>query len=196
MGFFGDVGNALFGTDMKKEGQAQMKSAGNTAQNVATQGQQMAANAQKQGAGYDAGVKQSMGANAADYMNKANAASQQMASQNAAMATKQATQQNIQAQRTGGMSGAAAAARAGQDAGNVYGGQYQQGQAQGVQNYMAGTQQMAGQGAEMAGRQVAGGNLGLGAAGVQQGVAQSNLDAAQKKSDGTFRPRFLLLSLP
>lgn len=178
---FGDWWGGLTGKTDKKAGQAQQAAAGQTlagaGQAIGQAGQaygQIGQQAGALGAGYDTGAQASMGANAADYMQKANAAAQGQAGQAAGAAATQGAQKAAQAARAGGLNKGQAALAGAQQTGDIYSGALQKGLESGRGQYMAGAQQFAGQGAEMAGR-------GLSAAGgqVAAGAAQGNIGAQQ-----------------
>lgn len=164
-GFMRDTGEFLFGTESAKQ-------AADTTKAATEAGKQYAEQSGAQRQAYDQGAAQSMGANAADYMQKANQAAQANASAQAGLASRQGAREQIKAMRSAGMNPAAAAARAGQASGANYAGTYGQGVQQGVNQYMQGTQQFAGQGAEMAGRQAQGLQLQMGGAGQMGATAE------------------------
>ena len=159
MGFFSN----MFGGKDKKAGRRELRGASQTAAGVASQ-------AQPYGQQYDAGAAASMGTDAADYMRKAQASAGEQATTAATGATQAATR----AARTGGLNKGQAALTGGQQAGDVFRGAQQAG----VQNYMAGTGQIAGQGAEMAGRQ-------LTAAQIRAGIGAQQLQAGQQQGAAT-----------
>lgn len=169
--FFKDTGEFLFGTETAKQAANTTAAATKSAVNMADQ-------AAEQGRQYDQATAQSMGANAADYMQKANLSAQQNAAQQAGLAAKQGAREQIKAMRSAGMNPAASAARAGQAAGRNYAGTYQQGQQAGVGQYMQGANQFANQGAEMAGRQATG-------IGIQMGGASQQAASAEQKAKNT-----------
>ena len=174
-GFLEGAGEALFGTESKKqgkkaqkealkamkEGQKMAKGASSEAKDVQKQAEAAAkyakSEAQYAGAqarGYDKATQASMGANAADYMRKANAAAQGQAAQAAGAASEQGSRAAIRAARTAGLNKGQAALTAGQGAADTYSNTYQSGLESGRQQYQAGTQQFAQQGASMANRQL------------------------------------------
>ena len=160
MGMFGN----LFGQRDKRQGRQQMQQAGGIASGVAGEAAPL-------GRQYDTGAAQSMGANAGEYMRNAAASAGEQATTAATGATQAATR----AARTGGLNKGQAALTGGQQAGDVFRGAQQAG----VQNYMAGTGQIAGQGAEMAGRQ-------LGAAQIKAGIGGQQMQAGQQQQQGTL----------
>jgi hypothetical protein len=97
-------------------------------------------------AGYNKGATDSMGANAAEYMQKANAAAQGQAEQGAQAGSTAAARQALGAARTAGVNRGQAAMQAGQQAGDTYTNNYQQGLNSGRQQYQQGANQFATQG--------------------------------------------------
>lgn len=172
MGFLEDAGEFLFGTQTANQAKANTASAADT-------GRQMAEAAAAQGQAYDQGARQSMGANAGEYLQNANRAAQGMAAEQAGLASRQGAREQIKAMRTAGMNPAASAARAGQQAGRNYAGTFGQGVQSGIGQYMQGTNQFANQGAEMAGRRATG-------AGIQMGAGQQQKATADATKQGTF----------
>jgi hypothetical protein len=183
--FFKDSGEFLFGTETAKKAAEITQGVVDASKGIAASGQQMADESAAMGKTYDQGAAQSMGANAADYMQKANQASQQNAANQAALSTRQGAREQIKAMRTGGMNSAASAARAGQQAGRNYAGAYQQGQREGVGQYMQGANQFANQGAEMSGRRAAGLGVQVNALGIQMGGGQEQRSTADAKAQNT-----------
>lgn len=155
MGFFGD----LFGGGSKK-GKHQVQEAGALGTQLAAQGQQL-------GAQYDKGASASIGANAADYMRKAQESARGLAEEQARTAATQGTRAATQAARTAGLNKGQAALTGIQRAGDIYTNTQQGALQQGIGNYMAGTGQIAGQGAEMANRVATGAGMKLGSGGAQ-----------------------------
>jgi len=186
MGFFSSIGEALFGTETKKQGRELAASAAKGTTAVGTQAKAMGAEAAKMGAGYDVGTQQSMGKNAADYMQKANVAAQGQAEQSARTAATQGTQAALQAARSSGLSKGQAALASGQQAGNIYTGAYQQGLESGRNQYQGATQQFAGQGAQMAGRAQNALNTQLGAATGQANIGQQQIANANQTASNTW----------
>jgi hypothetical protein len=172
MGWLENTGEFLFGSETAKKAKA-------NADAVAKTGADMAASAAINGKTYDKGAMNSMGANAGDYLNKATAAAQENASQQAAIAANQGMRSQLKAMRTGGMNAAASAARAGQAAGQNYAGNYGQGIQSGIGQYMQGTNQFANQGAEMAGRRATG-------AGIQMAAGQDQKATADATAQNTM----------
>jgi len=167
MGFFDRLWESATGQGAKKTAANAQKAAKKTAATVAQQGLE-------QGQRYDTGAAQSMGANAAEYMQKANEAAQAQAAQAGQAAATQGSRAALQAARTAGVNPGQAALAGSQQAGDIYGRTFQQGLESGRQQYGQATQQFAGQGAEMA-------NRALGGAGLQAGVGtQMYGQAAQK----------------
>jgi hypothetical protein len=142
----------------------------------------MRAEAEAGGKGYDVGAAQSMGANAGDYMAKAQQAAQAGASAQAQQAATQGTQAALRASRSSGLNPGQAALASGQQAAGTYQQALGQGTQQGIQNYMGATGQFAGQGAEFAGRAQAGLQGQLGAVGQQVGAAGAQASAAGAQS--------------
>lgn len=196
MGFWDNVGEALFGTQTAAAGRAGVAagSAGSAAASgaagaasraaggVGAQALGMTNQALAQGQGYDRGAAQSMGANAADYLGKARADAEASASKQAQQASTQGTQQALRAARSSGLNAGQAALTSGQQAADTYQNALAQGTQQGIQNYMGATGQFAGQGAEMAGRANAGVQNQLGATGQQLNAAQAQAAAAQAQA--------------
>jgi hypothetical protein len=196
MGFWDDVGEALFGTKTAAAGRegvaagsagsaAASRAAGSASQaasGVGSQAQGMTTQALAQGRGYDQGAAQSMGANAADYLGKARADAEGAASKQAQQASTQGTQAALRASRSSGLNAGQAALASGQQAAGTYQNALAQGTQQGIQNYMGAAGQFAGQGAEMAGRANAGIQNQLGATGQQLNAAQAQAQAAQAQA--------------
>lgn len=168
MGFFSN----MFGGEDKKAGRRELRGASQTASGVASQ-------AQPYGAAYDAGTAASMGANAGDYMRKAQESARGLAEEQGRVAATQGTRAATQAARTAGLNKGQAALAGTQRAGDLYTGAQQAGLQSGIGNYMTGTGQMAGQGAEMAGRQ-------LGAAQIRAGIGGQQLQAGQQQGAATL----------
>jgi len=124
-----------------------------------------------QGDYYDAATKESMGKNAAEYMQNAQNSAQSGANQAGNAAMLQGTKGALQAARSSGLSKGQAALTSGQQAGDIYSNVYQGGLESGKNQYMQGTQQLAGQGAEMANRGVQQQGLQAQQQGLQQGAA-------------------------
>jgi len=137
--------------------------------------------ARKQGAAYDAGTAQSMGANAGEYMKNAQASASAGAEQAGQTAATQGTRAALRGARSSGLSKGQAALMASQGAGDIYSGVYQGGLESGKNAYMQGTAQMAGQGAEMANRQATGMGQQLGANQAQLGAASGEQGAMNTK---------------
>jgi len=190
--FWGDLGEGLFGTRTRAQGQQNAQAAtqgygqaqsgaaaaGQAAGQVGAQAQGMTQQAQAQGRQYDQGASQSMGANASDYMNKAQANATDLASKQAQQASTQGTQQALKAARSSGLNAGQAALASGQQAANTYQNSLAQGTQQGIQNYMGAAVQFAGQGNEMAGRAQSGINSQLSATGQQINAAGTQAQAA------------------
>jgi hypothetical protein len=129
-------------------------------------------NAERLAAGYNQGAQESMGANAQDYMRKANAAAQGQADQSAQAGSTASARQQLMAARAGGLSKGQAALRAGQSAGDTYTNQYQQGLESGRSQYG----QAAGQFGQMGAQQQQIGMQGRQAQGqLQSGIMQGGL---------------------
>lgn len=123
-------------------------------------------------AGYNKGAQESMGANAQDYMRKANAAAQGQAEQAAQAGSTASARQQLMAARAGGLNKGQAALRAGQAAGDSYTNQYQQGLESGRSQYG----QAAGQFGQMGAQQQQIGMQGRQAQGqLQTGIMQGGL---------------------
>jgi hypothetical protein len=97
---------------------------------------------------YNRGARESMGANAADYMAKANAAAQGQAGQEAQESATQAARRALGTIRTGGVNRGAAALAAGQQAGDVYSGSLRDALNTARDRYGRATAEFAGQGAQ------------------------------------------------
>jgi hypothetical protein len=132
---------------------------------------QQAGEAAGMGKGYDTGAKESMGKNAADYMQKANAAAQGQASQAGQAAATAGARSAAQAARASGVNKGQAALAGAQQAGDIYSQTYQQGLESGRGQYSNAAQQFAGQGQEMANRQLSARGQELGAYGQQGNLA-------------------------
>jgi hypothetical protein len=159
-------------------GQEAATAAAGQANKIATD---QAAAAKTAGAGYDAGLAGSLGANAGDYAAKANASAQGQATQQAQAASTQAAQQAARAAKSGGMNAGEAALIGGQQVGNVYQQQLASGMQQGTQLYGQGAQMLGAAGAEQANRQqnaagtmLSGGGLVSGQAAQQAAQGQAN----------------------
>jgi hypothetical protein len=151
-GFWNRAWEGLTGQGAKKQGQQAQKAAMATGADVARRAGQL-------GTGYDTGAQASMGANAGEYMQRANQAAQAQAAQAGQAAATQGSRSALQAARTAGVNPGQAALAGAQQAGDIYGRTYQGGLESGRQQYQQGTQQFAQQGAEMAGRQLQGAQL-------------------------------------
>lgn len=191
MGFWSNVGEALFGTETKKQGKKLAAAGGTAAANagqaagaVGTAAAAQGAAAGRQASAYDASTRQSMGGNAAQYMQKANTAAQGQAEQAATAASTAGTQAALRASRSSGLNKGQAALAAGQQAGDIYSGTYQKGLETGRDQYQQATGQFASQGAQMAGRQAGALSTQLGAAGTQVGAAstQAGIGSAQQQA--------------
>ena len=79
MGFFSKIGEALFGTETKKKAAAATAATQQAQTGAAQQAAQLGAGYRAQGQQYDTGVSQSMGANAGEYMKKAQEAGKKSA---------------------------------------------------------------------------------------------------------------------
>jgi len=191
-GIFGDVGEFFTGGASDKAGRAQDK-AGQLAGQVAGQGMGMATqgqagtnastailNQQAQQAGqlaqgYNQGAQQSMGANAADYMAKANQAAQGQAEGEAQQAATAGARQAVMAGRASGLNKGQAALQAGQRAGDTYSGALQGGLQSGRNQYAQAANQFGQMGAQQQGI----GMQGAQAAGsLQQGVMNAGASMA------------------
>ena len=165
-GFFSN----LFGQKDKTRGRHQMGEAGAIASGVAGQ-------AQPYGAAYDRGAAASFGADAGDYMRKATESARGLAEEQGRTAATQGTRAATQAARTSGLNRGQAALAGTQRAGDLYTTAQGQGLQSGIGNYMAGTGQIAGQGAEMAGRQLGASQLKAGIGGQQMAGGQAQQQA-------------------
>jgi len=181
----------LFGTGRAEDAAAAQAAAGQAigaaSQGAGAIGAQSAADAaaaRGQGQTYDVGTQASMGANAADYMRRAQESAQAGASQAGQAAATQATQQGLRAARSAGLSKGQAALAGAQQAGNAFTSAYQGGLESGQNRYMAGTQQFAGQGSEMAGRANTAAQNQLSATGqqTQAALGQAQIAAQQEKA--------------
>jgi hypothetical protein len=139
----------------------------------------VAGQAQPYGAQYDAGTAASMGANAGDYMRNAQASARGLAEEQGRTAATQGTRAATQAARTAGLNRGQSALAGAQRAGDIYTQAQQSGLQSGIGNYMAGTGQMAGQGAEMAGRQ-------LNAAQIKSGIGANQQQVGQQQQQSTI----------
>ena len=197
MGFFSSVGKGvskftkgvgenLFGTETAKEAS---RSASQSAAKMSKVGDQAKAFGQqyaKQGTAYDTGTAQSMGANAADYMQLAQASAGQQAEEAGQTAATQGTQAALRAARSSGLSKGQAALAGAQQTGDIYTNTYGQQLQQGISNYGNATSQFASQGSEMATRQQNALNTQLGATTGQANVAQNQTQNAANKSAQTW----------
>jgi hypothetical protein len=186
MGFWDAAGETLFGTQTRQQGKDLAKQGGEAAQAVSQTAGNAGTLAAGQAAQYDEAARQSMGANAADYMRLGQEAAQANANQSANAAATQGTQAALQAARSSGLNKGQAALAAGQQAGNIYTGAYQQGLESGQNRYQEAAGQLAGQGQNMAGRQQAAMNTQLGAAGTQAGIGAQQQGAAADTSRQTW----------
>lgn len=186
MGFFSNIGEALFGTKTKKQGRELAAAAGKQTEAVGQAAASQGAAAGKQAQFYDAAAKSSMGRNAAEYMQKGQAAASAGAEQAGQAAATAGTQAALRAQRSSGLSKGQAALASGQQVGDIYSQTYQQGLERGQDRYQAATGQLAGQGAQMAGRQQGALNTQLGAATGQAGIGAQQQQAAAQTSANTW----------
>ena len=185
MGFFDDLGEGLFGTSSKAAGKAGAAAAGATAATAATDAAGVGTEAGKENTyatgqekSYDKGAAASMGRNATQYMQKANAAAQTGAAQAGQAVATGANRQQLQAARTSGMNKAQAAQMGGQAGGNAYTNVYQNQLASGQNQYQNATQQFASQGNQMAGRANAAQQTQLGAANAETAASGAQTSAA------------------
>ena len=185
MGFFDDLGEGLFGTSSKAAGKAGAAAAGATAATAATDAAGVGTEAGKENTyatgqekSYDKGAAASMGSNATQYMQKANAAAQTGAAQAGQAVATGANRQQLQAARTSGMNKAQAAQMGGQAGGNAYTNVYQNQLASGQNQYQNATQQFASQGNQMAGRANAAQQTQLGAANAETAASGAQTSAA------------------
>lgn len=186
MGFFSNIGEALFGTKTKKAGQALTAQAATATTNAGTAARTQANQAGAQAAQYDAAASRSMGRDAADYMQKGQAAAQVGAEQAGQAAATAGTQAALRASRSSGLSKGQAALAAGQQAGDIYSGTYNQNLQTGQDRYQAATGQLAGQGAQMAGRQQGALNTQLGAASGTAALGAGQQAAAAQTASNTW----------
>lgn len=178
MGFFGD----LFGGQQKKAGKQAQQQALQQTQQVGQQGGQVAKESAQMGRGYDVGTQQSMGANAAEMMQKAQGAASGLAEQQGRTAATQGSRAALQAARTSGVNPGQAALAGAQQAGDLYTGAYGGGLERGMERYGKNVEQFAGQGAEMAGRRM--GGLGLQGQMAGQAAGQGGQMYEQGKQKG------------
>jgi hypothetical protein len=192
-GLFSDIGNFFTGADQdaaKQRQQQELKNAnalqaqgtkastaaentlGENAQNAQALGTQLQGQTQQA----NQGVRESVGANAAEGAQLANQSAQNLATQNARLSATQAARQSLAAARTGGLNQGQAALAAGQQVGGNYMGGYQQGLGQGLSQYNTAVSQQQGQAAELAGQGQAQQSLSNQAAG-QQGTLGVNQQA-------------------
>lgn len=167
MGFFSN----LFGGRDKRGGRRELESAGRVGSSVISAAQPYATQ-------YDRGASESFGRNAGEYMQRAQESARGLAEEQGRAAAQQGTRAAEQAARTAGLNKGQAALAGAQRAGDIYSQTYGQGVQTGVQNYMTGTGQIAGQGSEMAGRQLAGAGLKAGIGGTRANVGQQQSQAA------------------
>lgn len=186
MGFFSSIGEALFGTETKKQGKELAAAGGKSAAAVGTEAAKQGKAAGKEAQFYDAAAKRSMGGSAQEYMNKANVAAQGQAEQAGTAAATAGTQAALRAARSSGLSKGQAALTSGQQAGDIYSGTYQRGLETGRDQYQQATGQLAGQGAQMAGRQQGALNTQLGAATGQAGIGAGQQQAAAQTAQNTW----------
>lgn len=186
MGFFSNIGEALFGTKTKKQGRELAAQAGKSTQAVGAEAAKQGQAAGQQAQFYDAAARRSMGRSAAEYMQKGQQAAQAGAEQAGQAAATAGTQAALRAQRSTGLSKGQAALASGQQAGDIYSQTYQQGLERGQDRYQAATGQLAGQGAQMAGRQQGALNTQLGAATGQAGIGAQQQQAAAQQSANTW----------
>ena len=172
MGFFDKAWESLTGQGSKNQGKGALKSAMTGAGDIAKRAGEL-------GTGYDTGAQASMGANAGEYMQRANQAAQAQAAQAGQAAATQGSRSALQAARTAGVNPGQAALAGAQQAGDIYGRTYQGGLESGRQQYQQGTAQFGQQGAEMANRQLQGtalqGQLGSAVHGIGKAQGQATL---------------------
>ena len=199
MGWFDDIvsgvgnflGNVTGNTEMNRAGAAQQgaMSGLQTAQQNAQGVVQNAGNLQNQfgqyGAGQQAlgnqaqaGTMQSMGANAADYQQKALASAQKQATQQAQTAAGQGAANAASAARASGVNAGQAGLGAGQNASNLYTQTYVPAVTAGINQYQQGTGQMMNQGQMAQQNALAAQQQQLGAGGLALGGGQLQAGAS------------------
>jgi hypothetical protein len=177
-GINGEGGSDIFGTAQTQRANQNAQVASAAAKNVAGQAYGVEEDAKKKGAGYDKGLAASLGANAADYMKKAQAAAMGQATDEAQAASTQAAQKAAMTARSMGLNPGEAAITGGQQVGDVYQNQLQAGLNAGRSEYGQGAQMIGQAGSEMAGRQQAGMSTQLQAGNLASGVgAQAQAQA-------------------
>jgi len=164
--------------DMAKQANQAAQAAGTAATGFQGQQQAYAQGQQAQGAQADKAAAASMGADATDYMSKANAAAQKQAADQAEAAATQGGRAAVKAARTAGMNKGQAALAAGQNVGETYSANLQQGLQAGRNQYQGATQQFAQQGENMANRGLAATAQQLGGIGAQNQAAATQTGAA------------------
>lgn len=113
-------------------------------------------------ADYDTAVKESLGANAGDYIKNATAAAQPVAEQQAQAQTTADIRNRLRAARTAGQNTGVSALQASQSAGDVYTGAYQSELDKARSQYQTGVGLMSNEGQNLAGRSNAASNISLG----------------------------------
>lgn len=154
-GFFDDVGEFFTGNDRNNaEQQAQDLAAQTSEQQaqIAQQQQQLAQGAQTQAAAADKGAAESMGTNAADYLNRSTAAALPGAAEEANTSSIGAARAALMAARTAGLNRGQAAIQAGQQATQGYGENLNRNLDQGRSRYDAATDRFANRGDVLANR--------------------------------------------
>ena len=186
MGFFSDIGEALFGTKSKDQARELTADAAGKATSIGADAKKFGEQFAEKGSYYDKATTDSTGTSAADFMNKARTSAAEAAEAQGQTAATQGSQAALRAARTSGLSKGQAALAAGQQAGDLYTNSYGQGLQQGIQNYGQATSQLSGLGSEMAGRQQAALNTRLGSATGQANIASNQNAAAQQQSANTW----------
>lgn len=182
--FTGDKGNAAQGQANDLANQTAEEQAG-----IASGQDTLASGANAQAAGYDQGARESLGTNAADYVQKANAAAQGQAGQEASAASVEGAKNALMAARTAGLNRGQAAVQAGQQATQNYAGTLNNSLQLARQMYQNASQQFANQGTALAARgmnyQQAGQNARqFGYNARNQGNQQNLASAAQSAQAG------------
>lgn len=130
----------LFGTRAAEEASSLGQQAVNLQKSASAAATELRKKQQEQADIYEKGVKESLGANASDYMALANQAAQAQAAQAARYGTTQASKAALQAARSAGVNRGQAALTAAQQAAGTYGTQYQTGLESGRNQYQQGAQ--------------------------------------------------------
>ena len=186
MGFFSSMGENLFASKSRKSGVSAQEEALKQTKAAGAAAQSYGAQFNTQRAAYDKATADSMGANATDYLTKAQTSAKVLADEQGKTAAKAGTRSALQAARSVGLSKGQAALSAGQQAGDIYSNNYTSGLQNGINNYGQATSSFAGQGSEMAGRQQNALATQMGAATGASNIAQNQITNAQNKQQQTW----------